>query len=118
MGDRLGFRLAIGFALLVMLAAVGVYTYNLGVAQGIVESGRAIAAPGTTVPVVAYWRPWGFGLFPIFPLLFIFFWFFILRGLFWRGAWYRRGCGYAGVPPAFAECHRRAHARQDQHGPR
>jgi hypothetical protein len=119
MGDRFGFRLAIGIALVVMLAAVGVYTYNLGVAQGIAESGRAIAAPGTTVPVVAFWpRPWGFGFFPIFPLLFIFFWFFILRGLFWRGAWYRRGCGSGGVPPAFDEWHRRAHAQQDQQGPR
>jgi hypothetical protein len=106
---------------IVLVAGVGFYTYNLGVAQGIAESSRA-AAPGAGVAPVPYWpRPWGFGFFPffpIFPLLFFFLFFFVLRGLFWRGAW-GRGCwgpGYYryhdGVPPAFEEWHRRAHEPQ------
>jgi hypothetical protein len=73
-----------------IVAATGVYTYNLGLAHGIAESGRAFAAPGTAGPVVAVWpRPWGFGFgfFPFFPFLFILFWFLVARGLFWRGAW-------------------------------
>ena len=115
MGDRFGFRLAIGAVMIAAIAAVGFYTYNLGVAHGIAESGRAIALPGGGVPIVAVWpRPWGFGFgfFPFFPLLFILFWVFVLRGLFWRRAWRGLACGYDGVPPAFDEWHRRAHAQQ------
>jgi hypothetical protein len=116
MGDRFAFRWLIGLLILAMVAAVGVYTYNLGVAHGIAESGRAIATPGAGVPVVAIWpRPWGFGygFFPFFPFLFILFFFFVVRGLCWRGAWRGRMYGPGGVPPAFDEWHRRAHAQQN-----
>ena len=34
MGDRFGFRLLLGIALVGALAVVGVYTYNLGLAHG------------------------------------------------------------------------------------
>jgi hypothetical protein len=115
MGDRFGFRLAIGIVALAAVAAVGVYTYNLGLAHGIAESGRAIAVPGGGVPVVAVWpRPWGFGFgfFPFFPLFFILFWVVVLRGMFWRRGWRGRGYGYDGVPPAFDEWHRRAHEKE------
>jgi hypothetical protein len=112
MDNRSGFNWLMGALVVVMLAVIGVYAYNLGVAQGIAESGRLAAAPGAAAPVVVWGRPWGFGFFPIFPLLFLVFWFVVLRGLLWRGRWYGRGCGYGGVPPAFDEWHRRAHARQ------
>ena len=121
MENRHVFRaVLLAVAIVGALAAAGFYGYNLGVARSIAESPAAVAAPAAGAPIVVYTRPYGFGFgfFPFFPLLFIFFWFFILRGLFWRGAWYRRGCGYAGVPPAFDEWHRRAHAQQDQQGPR
>ena len=112
MGSRFRFQWLIGLVVLAMLAAVGVYTYNLGVAQGLAESGRFAVAPGAGAPVVAFWpRPWGFGFFPFFPLLFVLFWFIVLRGLFWRGGRWARGCGYRDVPPAFDEWHRRAHAQ-------
>ena len=93
MGNRFGFRLAVGLVACAALAAVGFYGYNLGVAQGIAESGRAVALPGGGVPVVVWTRPWGFGFgfFPFFPLLFVLFWVFVLRGLFGRRAW--RGVG-------------------------
>ena len=89
------------------LAGVAFYAYNLGVAQGVAQAvaERVAAAPGATgVPVVIWPRPWGFGFgfFPFFPFLFILFWFFVARALFWRGAWHRRGCGYhtqPGPPP-------------------
>jgi hypothetical protein len=115
MRDRFAFRWLIGLLMVAMVAAVGVYTYNLGVAHGIAESGRAIAAPGTGVPVVAVWpRPWGFGFgfFPLFPFLFILFFLFAVRGPC-RGAWRGRMQGPGGVPAAFDEWHRRAHAQQD-----
>jgi hypothetical protein len=113
MGSRFAFRWLTGLFMVAVLAAVGVYTYNLGVAQGIAESGRFVAAPGAGVPVVAVWpRPWGFGFFPFFPFLFILFWFFIARGLFWRGAWRGRMYGCGGGPTELDEWHRRAHAQE------
>ena len=95
MGDRFGFRWLLGIALVGALAVVGVYTYNLGLAHGIAQSGQLVAAPGSGVPVVIWPRPWGFGFgfFPFFPLM-ILFWIFVARALFWRGAWRGRGCRY------------------------
>jgi len=109
MSNRYAYRWLIGLALVAALAGVGFYAYNLGLAHG---------APGTAVPVVVWPRPWGFGFFPFFPLLFILFWVFVLRGLFWRGRWggpcwgYRGYRGYRGIPPEFDEWHRRAHGEQ------
>jgi hypothetical protein len=113
--NRFGFRWIVAVLAMVMLAGVGFYSYNLGVAHGIAESGRIAAAPvAGGVPTVVYWpHPWGFGFFPFFPLLFFFLFFFVLRGLFWRaGCWGGRYRYYDGVPPAFEEWHRRAHAEQ------
>jgi hypothetical protein len=116
MNNRSVFRV-LAIALLVMTAAafVGVGAYNAGVARGIAESGQAITAPAAGAPFVYVWpRPWGFGFFPFFPLFFLVLLFFVFRGLFWRGPW-RGGwaCyGDRGVPPAFDEWHRRAHAEQ------
>ena len=115
MNNRTVFR-ALAIAVLAIGAAtmIAIGAYNAGVAQGIVESGRAIAPPPAGTPYVYVWpRPWGFGFgfFPFFFLLFLFV--FVLRGFLWRGPW-RGGWGhrYEGVPPAFDEWHRRAHAQQ------
>jgi hypothetical protein len=120
MGNRFAFRLLIALLAIAAIAAVGVYSYNLGVAHGLVQSGHEFAAPGAGPPF-AYWpHPWafGFGFFPFLPLLFIFFLMLLLRGLFWRGPW-GRGGGYCqgGVPPAFEEWHRRVHAQPGSPGP-
>ena len=106
MGGRFAFRWLLGLALVAAFAGVAFYSYNMGVAQGVMQSARVVEAPvtpgATTVPVVIYPRPWGygFGFFPFFPFLFILFWFFVLRGLFWRGGWHGRGyrCGYDDRP--------------------
>lgn len=97
MGDRFGFRLLLGIALVGALAFVGVYTYNLGLAHGIAQSAQPVAAPGSGAPVVIWPRPWGFGFgfFPFFPLM-ILFWIFVARALFWPRAWRGRGCRYDG----------------------
>src|SRR2546427_6399203 len=115
MNNRTVFR-ALAFAALAIAAAVaiGIGAYNAGMAQGIAESGRAVAAPPAGVPYVSVWpRPWGFG-FGFFPFFFfLLFFFFVLRGLMWRGGWRGgRACRYGGVPPAFDEWHRRAHEQQ------
>jgi hypothetical protein len=116
MNNRYVWRaLAIAALVLVGAAMIGIGAYNAGVAQGIAESGRAIAAPQAGMPTVYVWpRPWGFGFFPFFPIFFLLFFFFIVRGLFWRGPWRGDrgyyGCG--GIPPEFDEWHRRAHGER------
>jgi hypothetical protein len=110
--DRFGFRIVVGILLVTALVAAGAYTYNLGIARGMAESGSVVPAPGAAVPMVAMWHPWGFGFFPFFPLLFILFWVFALRGLFWRAGWRRSPWRYNSVPPAFEEWHRRVHAAE------
>jgi hypothetical protein len=96
MGDRFGFRLLLGIALVGALAVVGVYTYNLGLARGIAQS-VPLAAPGSGAPVVIWPGPWGFGFgfFPFFPLM-ILFWIFVARALFWPRPWRGGGCRYDG----------------------
>jgi hypothetical protein len=105
MGNRIWFWIAVGVLAMATLAGVSTYSFNAGLAQGLADNGRAVAfAP----------RPWGWGFgFPVFPFFLIFFWFVVLRGLFWRGPWGYRRWHHDGVPAAFDEWHRRAHARQD-----
>ena len=116
MNYRVVRTLAVALLLIAAIAAVASYTYHLGVAQGIVESGRLVGPNGA--PVVAFWpRPWGFGFgfIPFFPLLFLLFWIFAARALFWRARWHRgygSGWGSRGVPPMFEEWHRRLHEQQ------
>jgi hypothetical protein len=109
--------LAIGALVLAAAAAIAIGAYNAGVAHGMAESARAVAAPPAGIPVYPYaWgRPWGAGFFPVFPIFFFLFLFVVLRGLVWRRHWHGGwggGYGYHGVPPAFEEWHRRAHAEQ------
>jgi len=106
--------LAIAALVIAGATAIGIGAYNAGVAEGIAEGGRAIAALPAGTPYVYIWpRPWGFGFFPIFPIFFLLFFLFVVRGLVWRGPWRAGwGCRYDGVPPAFDEWHRRAHGEQ------
>lgn len=105
--------------------------------------GNGTVAPFYGAPYFyGYGRPWGWG-FPfgflgcLFPLLGILLVFFLIRGLFWRGGWGGRhgwggrgwdqsgygpgghdfGPGGQGVPPMFAEWHKRAHTEPQPQGP-
>ena len=120
MNNRSLFRgLAIAALVVAAAAAIGFGAYNAGVAQGVAESGRIITAPPAGAPYV-YLRPWGFGFFPFFPVLFFLVFFFVVRGLLWRGGG-RGGCGYRGyredAPMAWDEWHRRAHGEQRPSAP-
>ncbi len=110
------FRWLIGLLAIVLLAVVGVYAYNLGVAHGLAESGRLAAAGGGLPPIAWGPGPWGFGFwfFPFWPLLVILFLIVLLRGPWWRGGRFGAGCGGDGVPRAFDDWHRRAHAGEAQ----
>jgi hypothetical protein len=120
MRGRFLFGWLIGLAMLGLFVGAGVYVYDLGVARGIMQGAQTVAAaPGAAaapvVPYAPYWayypRPWGFGFFPFFPLLFVVFAFIALRGLFWRRRWYGygRGCGYGRGRYGYDEWHRRPH---------
>ena len=130
MENRHAFRaVVIAVAIVGGLTAAGLFGYSLGVARGLAESPATVvapaaaAAPGAAVPILVYPRPWGFGFgfFPFFPLLFLLFWLFVARAFFWRARWghgWGRGYGYyGGVPPAFDEWHRRAHAQDRPDAP-
>lgn len=111
---------------LALVAAVGTFTYSLGVAHGVAQTAPAVAAPGapgTVAPYVLYPRPWGwgFGFFPFFGLIWIFLLFAFVRRLWWGPRWYRGGCGgfhYDDrVPTQFEEWHRRAHGQPNAPAP-
>lgn len=126
-----GRAILIGLLVLVLIAGaagVGVYAYNVGVAQGRVDSGKVTVVEGGPYPYpyggpFFFHRPFfGFGFLGcLFPLLFFFLVFALLRGIFWRGPWgWGRGWGWGGhpghgpwgkgnVPPMFEEWHRHAH---------
>ena len=71
---------------LVIAAIAGAFGYQLGVSQGVVATGTAVA------PAV-YYHPYFFGGFGfLFPLLFLFLIFGLMRAAFGRG----RGWGYGG----------------------
>src|SRR5882672_6340147 len=111
MGRR-GLRVFVGASMIALLAAVAVYSYNIGIARGIAASARIVADPAGAAPIAVVWpRPWGFGVgfIPVFPLFFILFLILAFRGWGWRRGWGRRGCGDRGMPPGFDEWHRRAH---------
>jgi hypothetical protein len=82
-----------------VLAGIGAQVYQAGVVQGIVDAGRFPA--GATVPIVGGYGHHGFDFLGIlFPILFLFLIFGILRAAFSHGrGWdrrYGRGYGWGG----------------------
>jgi hypothetical protein len=67
-------------AVLVLLVgiAVGVGAYHAGYDHGLTASGQ--------VTQIVRERPWGFGFF-LFPLLWVFLIFFLVRAVFWGRRW-------------------------------
>jgi hypothetical protein len=96
---------------LMVLAAsvVGIASYNAGVAHGLAISASASAPDIERGAQVAIHHPYGYygyGWHPfgfLGPLLFVFFWFFVIRMLFWRrrwgGPWGRHGYWRHGYGP-------------------
>jgi len=99
---------------------IGVAAYTVGVSQGAARVAIAAGANVDTDTLFAY-RGWGYGHgwwgFPFGPIIAIFFWLWIIRGLFWgfRGPWgWRRRWRYYHYdddPRWFDEWHRRSHDR-------
>lgn len=109
------------FLLAAVVFGVGLPAYQFGVAQGLADSGK-IVVPAGGVPAPYVYGPgmhfgrfgWGFQpLGCLVPVIGLFIFFGVMRMLFWRGPrmWHMRHghWGGEGVPPVFAEWHRRAH---------
>jgi hypothetical protein len=107
------FKLVVLLTAVLLASVVGFVAYNAGVSHGLAISGAGGNPPAGPFPPYGFYRPWGFGFFG--PFLFVLFWFFLLRVLFW-GGFYRRRWMYSGspdVPSRFEEWHRRAHERMN-----
>jgi len=100
----------VGLIVVGILVGVGVGIYNAGIAQGVLEAGRIPA--GAVVPVAGYgygygWGFHGFGFLGLlFPLLFLFLIFGLVRAAFGRGrhwgpGWGGRGYWGKGYGPGF-----------------
>ena len=105
---------------LLLALVVGLTAWQAGVAHGIEQSGKIVVSPSGPnpgpypypYPYYGWHRPWGFGFGFLFIPLFFAFWFFVVRGLFWRRAGYGYGYGGGCGPRGrFDEWHRQAHER-------
>jgi hypothetical protein len=134
MNKSIIFRIIMALVLLGALAAIGVFAYNAGVAQGMSVNLQAPASGSGTAPVpypyYGYWHAFpffGFGCFGLLiPLFLVFLAFAAFRGLFWHGPrhWHRMHHGPWGmpragesgmdIPPMVAEWHRRMHEQQPE----
>src|SRR3989442_15895093 len=120
----MGPRGLVGILLLVVLVAGAAgLAYNAGVAQGVAQSGQTVTPPGGgPYPYGPYYgpswhHPFGLGFFGfLFPLLFIFLFFGLLRGLFWHSWGGYRHCG-RGAPPELEDWQRRARSARQRTGP-
>ncbi len=111
MNGRFILGLVLVLALLVLAAGIGVYAYNLGIAQGMVDSGKITAPSPYPFYGPYFFRPFGFGFFGFLgPLFFFLIIFALVRALFWGRHWGRYPGHWEGqVPPAVEEWHRKMH---------
>jgi hypothetical protein len=138
------FRILAGLVLLAAIAGIGFFAYTTGVAHGAALDVKPLVVDGQVqppIPMYAHGMVFhhAMPLFGCFGLLIPLFLFFLalaaMRHLFWgprwwghhmhpmhgHGPWGEKGPWGEGMPPMFAEWHRRAHtepsAADDPHRP-
>lgn len=100
---------ALGLLALAFTVTLAVVAYNAGLSEGVTQV--AAGAANVTPPSSPYGWHRPFGLWPLFPLMFIFFWAMVARTFWWgwgpRHYWRQRD----GLDDCerFDEWHRRAH---------
>jgi len=129
MNGRIVFSVLLVLVIVVGAVGIGMYAYNVGIAQGMATTGKADVPPSAAVTPFQYYgmpylyRPFGmhgFGGFGflscLFPLFIFFVFFGVMRMVFWRARWggmhHRHWEG--GVPPMAEEWHRKMHEQQGQ----
>jgi hypothetical protein len=124
---RILWRVLVALVLVAAIVGIGVYAYNVGIAQGLAQKLPVQTGGPVQMPYLYYGHPFfgfGFGLLGCLVPLFLFFLVFgSLRALFWHGPmgwrhmnrrhWDWRDENGKGVPPFFAEWHRRAHGEPE-----
>jgi hypothetical protein len=129
MDGKIALRVVSGLVLLAVIAAIGFFAFQAGMAQG---SPITIEAPsGESVPApyphfgygygMRYHHPfmWGFGcLIPLFGVFLLVLALKSFRMMMWGPRWgwgHRHGhWGERGVPPMFEEWHKRAHGESPE----
>jgi len=132
MNGKIGLRIVSALVLIAAIAGIGFFAFRAGVAQGSPITIEAPAGDANVAPMpypyygygMPFHRPFGFG-FGCFGILIPLFLFFLamkaFRFMFWgprfahhmggHGPW-RGHMGENGLPPMFAEWHKRAHGEQ------
>ena len=86
---RIFWRVLAALVLVAAIVGIGVYAYNLGMAQGIAQKITLPAGQPVQAPYMHYGYPFfwsGFGLLGcLIPLFLLFLVFGSLRALFWHG---------------------------------
>jgi hypothetical protein len=125
---RILWRVLVVLVLIAAILGIGVYAYNIGMAQGLAQKVQTSTVGSVPMPYLYYGHlspGFGFGLLGcLVPLFLMFLIFGSLRFLFWRGPmgwghmhhrrWNWQDENGKDVPPFFAERHRRAHAGPEQ----
>jgi hypothetical protein len=99
----------------VVALIVGLVGYQIGLSQAV-----ATAVPAGAAPVAYYGYPYwhfGFGFFGfLFPLLFFFLFFGLLRAAFWGGRGWKGGYGHGDHRSRLEELHRELHGEAPKSG--
>jgi hypothetical protein len=129
MNGKIALRIVSGLVLLAVIAAIGFFAFQAGVAQGSpitfeAPSGESVPAP---YPYYGYGygmrlhHPFGFGfgcLIPIFAIFLLVLALKSFRMMMWGPRWgwgHRHGhWGERDVPPMFEEWHRRVHGESSE----
>ena len=116
MYGRIVLSVLLALVVVAVLAGIGFYAYNAGIAQGMVDSGKLVT-PTTGMSPSPYfggrffYHPFGFGFLGcLMPLLVFFLICGLLRGIFWHGRWGGHHRHWEnGYPPMLEEWHRKMH---------
>ena len=126
------FRIVSGLVLIAAIAGIAFFAFNAGMAQGASLNIPANAAPSGVQPYPYYGMPFGhpflfggFGCFaPLVGLFLVCLAFGAMRRMVWgprfgwhmhgHGPWGDKGPDEGGIPPMFAEMHRRMHATESE----